>query len=267
MGAARSVDGRIAEVRQRVAEAERDAQEDFEVLRSHLKSVEHVKLSVLDRERDVRTKIAEDIDAVVEQVRRAEMVSGADAMSEFVRDFPGLRARAEALWSRSLSLPSVEVTMDDIPFEARAKVEYLRRYAVIDRVLHAKDCCLWRLEQHRRALAQEARDATSWVRHFEGVLERYTEKLSHVCYFCNERFAAESANGRCPYNAGVSPRSGRALAADPRVPGHLWGCSSHYWIPQQFTSGSQGRPPDWPPLQPTAASAPVQLGRDRKSVV
>jgi len=151
----------------------------------------------------------------------------------------------------------VDVSLDDIPFEARAKTESLRKFAVIDRIHRAKDVCLWRLEQQRRQLMQELQDAAVWLGHFESLLGRYTDELSYSCYFCAERFSAAAANSRCSFNQGVSPRTGRAMAADPRVPPHLWGASVHFWVHSGPSKGFEsqascaGLPPmshaDWHP--------------------
>merc|ERR1712176_619005 len=106
----------------------------------------------------------------------------------------------------------------------------LRRFAVINRLHHGKDLCLWNMEQQRRQLAAEVREAHQWLGHMEGLLDRYADALAHVCYFCSEVFSAETANTRCFHNRGMSPRSGRALVADPRVPPHLWGEGVHFWV-------------------------------------
>jgi len=229
LSAVEEIDRHRALVRQRCAEAEREAREEFDGLRGHLASVESLKQAVLGRERDVRCSIVDAIEDLAQQVQGAQRAGlSANSMASFVRSFPDLQAAADSLWSRSASLPQVEVSADDIPFEARARAEKLRQLAVVQEVLLAKDAAMWRLEQQRRQSASEAHEASSWMRQLEVVLERYTEELSYVCYFCAERFSAAAANTRCAYNV----YSGHGPPADSRVPPSLWGTGLHFWVPQ-----------------------------------
>lgn len=217
-------------LRQSCAEAEREAREDFEMLRSHLNSVESLKQAVLNREKEVRLGLLQSI----EEFQRALQADGgvnAEAVAAARAAYPDPYGAADALCSRASSLPQVEVPIDDIPFEARARSEKLRRHVISERLLKAKDLSLWRLEQQRRQLQAESQEAAQWLRHLGSMLDRYAEELGHICYFCAERFCAPAANTRCPWNLGASPRSGRHLSPDPRVPSALWGAGVHFWVP------------------------------------
>eukprot|EP00441_Pelagodinium_beii_P041874 CAMPEP_0197630846 /NCGR_PEP_ID=MMETSP1338-20131121/8201_1 /TAXON_ID=43686 ORGANISM="Pelagodinium beii, Strain RCC1491" /NCGR_SAMPLE_ID=MMETSP1338 /ASSEMBLY_ACC=CAM_ASM_000754 /LENGTH=1065 /DNA_ID=CAMNT_0043202159 /DNA_START=26 /DNA_END=3223 /DNA_ORIENTATION=+ len=231
VGAVQAIDGRSAELRQRCAEAEREGREDFEVLRSHLNSVESLKQAVLGRERDVRQRLINGIDDFVRWAQQAADGQGPEAVASFTAEYPDLQTAVDALCSRACSLPQVDVPVDDIPFEARTRADKLRRYVVADRLLKAKDFCLWRLEQQRRQLSSEVSEGAEWIRHLGSLLDRYAEELGQVCYFCAERFCAAAANTRCAHNLGASPRSGRPLSPDPRVPQQLWGAGVHFWVP------------------------------------
>ncbi|CAJ1341977.1 unnamed protein product, partial [Effrenium voratum] len=235
--AAKGIEQRLGELRQRCAEAEREAREDFEVLRSHLNSVESLKQAVLSRERDVRLRLIEGIDDFCRRLQQAEGAFRPDAVAALRAEFPDLAAAAEGLCSRACSLPQVEVPIDDIPFEARTKTEKLRRFAVAEQLLKAKDLALWRMEQQRRQLATETQEGAEWIRHLGSMLDRYAEELGHVCYFCSERFCAAAANTRCPWNLGASP-SGRPMSPEPRVPSQLWGAGVHYWVPLPAASSA-----------------------------
>jgi len=180
-GVLQSTDAQMAEVRQRCLEAQRDGQAEFEALKAHLSSVENLKLAVLGRERDERARLVDGIDEVVKRVEVAASSSHShEVVSNFLADFPELHANAQSLWSRSAALPQVEVGVDDIPFEARAKSDKLRKFAVMARLQQAKDVTLWRLEQQRRYYANEALEAAACQQHFEALLERYAEELSHT---------------------------------------------------------------------------------------
>jgi len=229
IAAVQSIESQRAMVRQRCAEAEREARAEFDGLRSHLASLESLKQAIFGRERDIRCSIADGIEDVAAQVQAAERAGlSPEAMDAFVRAFPELQAVADTLWSRAASLPEVEVSMEDIPFEARTRADKLRQLAVVQHVLGAKDSTLWRLEQQRRQLAMEAHETASWMRQLEALLERYAEELSHTCYFCAERFSAATANTRCTYNV----YAGHVPAPDTRVPPNLWGAGVHFWVPQ-----------------------------------
>jgi len=239
--AVQGVDALIAELRQRCAEAERDGLQEFELMKAHLSSLQNRKLVVLSREREDRAKLIEGIDEVARRVDIA--ASGGhsyEAMASFVRDYPALQHTAQTLWTRAAALSPVDMTLEDIPFEARARTDKLRKFAVIGRLQRAKDLCLWRSEQQRRGFEREAADANAWLQHLETLLDRYANEFAHVCYFCAERFSVNSANTRCIYNAGTSPRSGRPLAADPRVPSGLWGAGVHFWVPLGAAPGPGG---------------------------
>lgn len=226
--AIQAIEARSGELRQRCAEAEREALEDFEVLRNHLNSVESLKQAVLSRERDVRLRLAGQIE---DFCQRLQADGSNDASTAALRsEFPDLHAAADMLCSRACSLPQVEVPIDDVPFEARARSEKLRRYVLAERLLKARDACLWRREQQRRQLVAETAEGAEWIRHLGSMLDRYAEELGYVCYFCSERFAAAAANTRCAWNQPTSP-SGRALSPDRRVPQHLWGSGAHFWVP------------------------------------
>lgn len=248
-GGVQSLDMRQAEVRSRCAEAEREGREEFEALRGHLNSVETLKQAVLARERDVRLRLMEDIDAVERRVQQAKGALALRDLAAFVRDGAELRAACETLRSRSLALPRVEVPVDDIPFEARTRADKLRRFAVMQQLHRAKDLVMWSLEQQRRRMAQELQDAGTWLRHLEALLDRYSDATALSCYFCAENFGAGAANGQCPYNTGRSPRSGRPLQPDARVPPHLWGAGAHFWAPQRLSHAI--------PCGPLAAPAPL----------
>ncbi|CAE7799600.1 unnamed protein product [Symbiodinium sp. CCMP2456] len=227
--AIQAIEARSGELRQRCAEAEREALEDFEVLRNHLNSVESLKQAVLSRERDVRLRLAGQIEEFCQRLLQAD--GSNDAGTAALRaEFPDLHAAADVLCSRACSLPQVEVPIDDVPFEARARSDKLRRYVVAERLLKARDACLWRREQQRRQLAAETAEGAEWIRHLGSMLDRYAEELGYVCYFCSERFAAAAANTRCAWNQPTSP-SGRALSPDRRVPQHLSGSGAHFWVP------------------------------------
>ncbi|CAE7388975.1 unnamed protein product [Symbiodinium natans] len=228
--AVQAIEARSGELRQRCAEAEREALEDFEVLRNHLNSVESLKQAVLTRERDVRLRLAGQIEDFCQRLLQADGSSHSSTAAAFRAEFPDLHAAADALCSRACSLPQVEVPIDDVPFEARMRADKLRRHVVAERLLRAKDMCLWRMEQQRRQLIAETSEGAEWIRHLGSMLDRYAEELGHVCYFCSERFSAASANTRCAWNQAASP-SGRALSPDRRVPQQLWGGGVHFWVP------------------------------------
>jgi Ca2+-binding EF-hand superfamily protein len=199
-----------------------------------------MKLSVLSREHDVRLKLIEGIDDIAKRVEAAAVgIHNPAVVAAFLRDYAELHATAKSLWSKSSALPHVQIGFDDIPFEARAKADKLRKFAVMSRLQQAKDVCLWRLEEQRRQLANEALESASYFHHLEMLLDRYAEEMSYVCYFCAERFTAGAANTRCLYN-GHAPHMGSvALTPDPRVPGHVWGSGMHFWVP--FSHGSAMR--------------------------
>ncbi|CAE7899357.1 unnamed protein product [Symbiodinium microadriaticum] len=228
--AIQAIEARSGELRQRCAEAEREALEDFEVMRNHLNSVESLKQAVLSRERDVRLRLAGQIEEFCQRLVQADGSNDASAAAALRAEFPDLHAAADVLCSRACSLPQVEVPIDDVPFEARARSDKLRRYVVAERLLKARDTCLWRREQQRRQLAAETAEGAEWIRHLGSMLDRYAEELGYVCYFCSERFTAAAANTRCGWNQPTSP-SGRALSPDRRVPQHLSGSGAHFWVP------------------------------------
>jgi len=226
LSALQSVEAQIAEIQQRCLEARRDGQAEFEALKAHLSSVENLKLAVLGRERDERARLADGIDETLKCVEEAASgKNDPEVVANFIHEFPELHAKAQSLWSRSAALPQVEVGVHDIPFEARAKSDKLRKFAVMGRLQYAKDVCLWHLELQRRHFANEALEAGACLQHLESLLDRYAEELAYVCYFCAERFSASAANTRCMYNQ--SPR----FEADPRVPSHIWGGGTHFWVP------------------------------------
>jgi len=269
-----ATDSRVHQLQQICAEAERDGREEFEALRGHLSSVESLKSAVLRRERDIRSGLVDGIDDILRRVQLAESgLDNAEAMAAFVKEYPELRAGAETLVSRSASLPRVDVSLDDIPFEARARSEKLRKFAVMGRLQRAKDVCIWRLEKQRRQLANEAQEIAAWMQHFEVLLNRYADEFAYTCYFCAERFSASAANTRCVYNLGVSPRTGRAIAPDPRALSHLWGAGVHFWVPQhaqqqQGMAAAGARPPghEWLsfPRSPVVAHWPRGLSDEQQ---
>lgn len=258
--AVKGIEAKGAELRQGCAEAEREGREDFEMLRGHLNSVESLKQAVLNREKDVRVRLMKSIDEFCQRVQQAE-ANGmhSEAAAAFRAEYPDLVTAADALCSRSFSLPQVDVPIDDIPFEARARTEKLRRQVVSERLLKAKDLSLWRLEQQRRQLQAESQEASQWIRHLGSMLDRYAEELGYICYFCSERFCAPAANTRCPWNLGASPRSGRHLSPDARVPSQLWGAGVHFWVPLPAASSAAAGaaaagflpPPDQLPTRPS----------------
>ncbi|CAE7523546.1 unnamed protein product, partial [Symbiodinium pilosum] len=248
--AVQAIEARSGELRQRCAEAEREALEDFEVLRSHLNSVESLKQAVLSRERDVRLRLAGQIEEFCQRLLQADG-SNSSAAAAFRAEFPDLQAAADTMCSRACSLPQVDVPIDDVPFEARVRSEKLRRYVVAERLLRAKDMSLWRLEQQRRQLIAETTEGAEWIRHLGSMLDRYAEELGYVCYFCSERFSAAAANSRCAWNQATSP-SGRALSPDRRVPQQLWGGGAHFWVPLPA------------PVSAAAAAALASCGPDHR---
>jgi len=237
--AVKGIEAKGGELRQSCAEAEREGREDFEMLRGHLNSVESLKQAVLNREKDVRLRLIQSIDDFCQRAQQAEANGMYSAAAAVFRDeYPDINAAADGLCSRACSLPQVDVPIDDIPFEARARTEKLRRHVVAERLLKAKDLSLWRLEQQRRQLQVESQEASQWIRHLGSMLDRYAEELGHICYFCAERFCASAANTRCPWNLGTSPRSGRHLSPDARVPSQLWGAGVHFWVPLPAASSA-----------------------------
>eukprot|EP00928_Gymnodinium_smaydae_P016486 TRINITY_DN16193_c0_g1_i2.p1 TRINITY_DN16193_c0_g1~~TRINITY_DN16193_c0_g1_i2.p1 ORF type:complete len:1263 (-),score=250.08 TRINITY_DN16193_c0_g1_i2:900-4298(-) len=255
---AQGIDAQRSELRKRCAEAEREGREEFEALRGHLASVETLKLAVLDRERGVRSQLVEGIDGLARRLQQARSgFLSLEAMAAFVREAPELRATAETLRSRAASLPRVEVPVNDVPFEARARDARLRQLAVAQHLMQAKDLALWRLEQQRRQLLQEGREAANWLGQLELLLEKYSESLSYTCYFCSEPFSAPVANTRCLYNSGDS--SGRAIPADPRVPAHLWGTCMHFWVAHGWSQHAPLYAPQTAAQSAAAVSAPSQL--------
>jgi len=227
-GAVQSTECQIAEVRRRCLEAFHEGQADFEALKAHLSSVEDLKMAVLNRERTERLRLVEGIDDVIRRVDAASLgCHSPEVQKKFVNEFPELQASAQSMWSRAAALPQVEVGIGDIPFEARAKSDKLRKFAVMSRLQQAKDVCLWRVEQHRRQLANEILEATGYVQHLETLLDRYAEEFSYVCYFCNERFAPSIANTRCLHNGSHLQR---AAILDHRIPGHAYATGLHFWV-------------------------------------
>lgn len=221
-----AIDDRACEVRNRCAEAKREAREDFEMLRCHLGSVESVKLATLSREREVRSTLVDGIDSVTQRMSCGNLT---------VREFEELRAQAESHWSRSSSLPEVQVSLEDIPFEARDRAAKLRRLAVMGTLLQWKDSCLWSLEQQRRELAREFQDLVKGQREVEDTLNRYQNELDRACYFCGAPLSVEMANSRCRYNLGCPD-----TARPHRVPPHLWGVGVHFWVAGPSSSDSSG---------------------------
>eukprot|EP00930_Biecheleria_cincta_P087235 TRINITY_DN7648_c0_g1_i1.p1 TRINITY_DN7648_c0_g1~~TRINITY_DN7648_c0_g1_i1.p1 ORF type:complete len:1075 (-),score=228.50 TRINITY_DN7648_c0_g1_i1:109-3297(-) len=265
-----AVEARSSELRQRCAEAEREGLEDFERLRCYLNSVEALKQGTLGRERDIRMQLIEGIDNFCRHLQQAEAAGGgnSEAVRLFLTEFPDVQSAADALCSRACSLPQVDVRIDDIPFEARSKNDKLRRYVVADRLMKAKDLCLWRLEQQRRRLAAEAQEGAEWIQHLGGLLDQYAEELGQVCYFCSERFCAAAANTRCPYNLG------NTSLPDQRVPQQLWGAGVHFWVPlpapfsaaaavaqQSLGSAANEGPRPFAPLVEPPMDAPVDYGQ------
>ncbi|OLP85764.1 hypothetical protein AK812_SmicGene33201 [Symbiodinium microadriaticum] len=159
--AIQAIEARSGELRQRCAEAEREALEDFEVMRNHLNSVESLKQAVLSRERDVRLRLAGQIEEFCQRLVQADGSNDASAAAALRAEFPDLHAAADVLCSRACSLPQVEVPIDDVPFEARARSDKLRRYVVAERLLKARDTCLWRREQQLKAFNWQALKALS----------------------------------------------------------------------------------------------------------
>lgn len=263
-----AVEARSSELRQRCAEAEREGLEDFERLRCYLNSVEALKQGTLSRERDIRMQLIDGIDSFCRRLQQAEAPSGkSEAVTSFLAEYPDVQSAADALCSRACSLPQVDVRIDDVPFEARSKNDKLRRYVVADRLLKAKDLCLWRLEQQRRRLAAEAQEGADWVHHLGGLLDRYAEELGQVCYFCSERFCAAAANTCCPYNLR------NPSLPDQRVPHQLWGAGVHFWVPlpatcsaaaavaqQSLASAASEGPRPFAPLVESPRNAPVDYG-------
>eukprot|EP00929_Paragymnodinium_shiwhaense_P027245 TRINITY_DN16027_c0_g1_i3.p1 TRINITY_DN16027_c0_g1~~TRINITY_DN16027_c0_g1_i3.p1 ORF type:complete len:837 (+),score=118.44 TRINITY_DN16027_c0_g1_i3:118-2628(+) len=262
--AVQGIDGRVGELRRRAAEAEREGREEFEALRSHLSSVESLKRAVLSREREVRASLIEEIDGLVDNLKKVDAGGlGYEGMAAFLRNAGEVTNKAESLWSRATSLPSVEVPIDDLPYEARVRTEKLRQLVVLKQLQQAKDVAIWRLESQRRELAAEAVRTQSWLLQLEHVLDRYGEEMAHSCYFCAESFSAAAANMRCPHNTGLSPRSGCALVADPRVPAHLWGTGLHFWLPRpQAPSPSAPHPPSPSPFSRGAWPGNLPRGSD-----
>eukprot|EP00927_Polykrikos_kofoidii_P073375 TRINITY_DN69414_c0_g1_i1.p1 TRINITY_DN69414_c0_g1~~TRINITY_DN69414_c0_g1_i1.p1 ORF type:complete len:741 (+),score=115.60 TRINITY_DN69414_c0_g1_i1:100-2223(+) len=264
------IDSRLKELKRRVLEAEREGREEFEALRAHLKSVENMKMAVLCRERDVRAELVDGIDSIVQRVQQTEAGGRSlEEMAAFLRADPEIRELAETLWSRSTSLANVVVPIDDVPFEARERREMLRKLTVMNQLNQLKDLAIWRIEAQRQQFIAQASKTSAWVRQLEALLERYSEELAFACYFCAESFSSCAANSNCPRNTGCSPRSGRSLPPEPRVPAHLWGMGCHFWVhqPQHAAPPSGARAPIQPAWQRDRPSAsPVSIANARSQL-
>lgn len=241
-----AAEARIEKLRQLVAEAEREAHQEFEGVRQHLRSVVEVKAAVLRGDRSQRQETIRGIDEVIEKIRSAS-TSGSlfmDSMGEFVDEYPELYSRAETWLARPVA-PHIEVSLDDVPFEARLRRDKMKKFAVMEQLHRSKDRCLWQVHQRGRALEAELQEAGLWQQQLEKLLDHYASEFSHVCYFCGVSFSVTAANTHCMYNTGRSPRSGFPLPPTPQVPPELWGNGVHFWVARP----SEG-PGKFPPMDP-----------------
>merc|ERR1719281_2417133 len=96
-----ATEAKAEQVRQIVAEAEREGRQEFELLREHLRSVESLKLAVIGQDQQRQSQTIKGIDALIEKIKRAGSVGfSGDGMAAFVHAFPEIQADAESLLSK-----------------------------------------------------------------------------------------------------------------------------------------------------------------------
>ncbi|KAF4705309.1 hypothetical protein FOZ62_028194, partial [Perkinsus olseni] len=235
-------DAKLEELGQLADAAARDLREDFEQAMELLQSTRRVKEHMLLDHRqqlgDVAERIAALRSARDEGVKACEAAEYAERVAFLSKHASTYSQECWQLLARPLPR-SIQVPLDDIPFEVAKRRELLREAQCSEKLASMKNEVLCDIVDALRQERSTHADTREYAVEVESLLEAYAteweKRFDYACSYCGQVLEAALANE--PY-CGATP-----------------GRKAHHWIPTDTAGGAEAKETARPQL-PVAAASP-----------
>ncbi|KAF4682076.1 hypothetical protein FOZ63_023004, partial [Perkinsus olseni] len=240
-------DAKLEELGRLADAAARDLQEDFEQAMELLQSTRRVKEHMLVDHRQQLDNVAERIAALRsardDGVKACEAADHAEMVAFLSKHASTYSQECWQLLARPLPR-SIQVPLDDIPFEVAKRRELLREAQCSEKLVSMKNEVLCDIVDALRAERSTHADTREYAVEVESLLEAYAteweERFDYACLHCGQVLEAALANA--PYCEATPGRKRGGLQA-------------HHWVPTDTAVIAEAKETARPQL-PVAAASP-----------